>query len=84
MMKRDVHSPEKALAYIADCTLATVQSMAMKKSRPKGEYSRQKSIAQQAIDWMRDMNVDMSGTRAQDVFESTQGCVDLWAANYEV
>lgn len=46
MRECDVRTPEMALAYITDCTLATVASMAMLKSRKKGEFERQINIAQ--------------------------------------
>ena len=82
MHKHDVRSPEQALAYITDCTLATVADLAMRKSRPKHEYTRQKAIAQQAITWMDNMRIDYSGTRASDVREA--GSVDAWAERIEV
>lgn len=77
MNKHEVHSAEHALAYITDCTLATVADMAMKKSKPVGEYNRQMSIAQQAIDWMDEMGISYQGTRAEEV--SKAGSVTLWA-----
>jgi hypothetical protein len=80
VMKHEVRSPEQALAYLTDCTLATVQDLAMKKSRAKGEYSRQISIAQQGVDWMVNFNVDPTGTRAEDIQDKT---VAKWAAKYE-
>ena len=82
MMLNKVQTPADALVYITDCTLATVVDMAMKKSRPRGEYERQKCIAQKAIDWMDAMGVDYSGSRATQVKE--EGSVNLWAAHYEV
>lgn len=81
MRKYEVITPADALAYLTDCTLATVSEMAMKKSRPKGEYARQKAIAQTAVDWMIRMNVDCIATRAEDVIEA--GDVDAWAAQFE-
>jgi thiamine biosynthesis protein ThiC len=81
MFERDVRSPEQALAYITDCTLATVACMAMKKSRAKGEFQRQISIAQKAIDWMDQMGVSMKDTRAENVM-SGGGSVDHWAKQF--
>lgn len=72
---------EEAMAYICDCNLATVSSMAMKKIRGKNEYRRQKSIAQKTCDWMEEFNVDPSGTRAEDIIGKTT--VDEWAKKYE-
>lgn len=82
MNKYNVSTPEHALAYLADCTMATIESMAMKKSRSRYEYSRQISIAQQSLDWMKRMGVDYSTTRmsvAQE-FESIRD----WAMSFEV
>ena len=81
MMKWEVRTAEDAVVYITDCNLATVCSMAMKKSRPKYEYDRQKSIAQKSIDWMNEMHIDYSGTRAESV--SMAGNVDKWASTFE-
>ena len=79
--KHQVRDVSQALAYITDCNLATVCDMAMKKSKSKHEYSRQIDIAQTAIDWMVQMNVDFSGTRATDVVKA--GSVKAWAAQWE-
>lgn len=83
MQKYKVKTPEQALAYITDCTLATVQSMAMIKSRKKSEYERQCLIAQSAIDWMNKMGVDYSETRAQEIKEKNLS-VREWALLSEV
>ena len=82
MHKHEVRTAEQALVYITDCTLATIADLAMRKSRPKGEYVRQKAIAQQAITWMDNMRIDYKGTRADDVRKA--GTVDAWAARLEV
>ena len=82
MRKCDVRTPEQALAYVTDCTLATVCDLAAKKSRSKSEFERQKAIAQSGIDWMVDMKVDVRGTRAQQVIEQYSRSVDAWAAKY--
>lgn len=81
MYKDNVRNPEQALAYITDCTLATVVHMAMRKSRPKHEYARQKAIAQRAITWMDNMRIDYKDTRAADVRDA--GSVDAWAKQFE-
>jgi len=49
VLEYNVRTPEQALSYITDCTLATVSSMAMRKIRGKHEYERQISIAQKAV-----------------------------------
>ena len=80
MHKYNVRTPADALAYITDCTLATVATMAMKTRRPKHEFERQISIAQTAVTWMQQMGVDMSSTRADEVIKS--GSVQKWAEQY--
>jgi hypothetical protein len=80
MMRCKVHTPAQALAYLVDCTLATVQNMAMKKSRPKGEYARQISIAQIGVNWMKDFKIDPKGTRAEDIQDIS---VAEWLKKYE-
>lgn len=75
----DSRSPEQALAYMADCCLATVEHMALLKSRPKQEYIRQISIAQSAVDWILTMDVEHSKTRVTQIREH-RGNVKLWAA----
>lgn len=81
MNKWSVINAGQALAYITDCTLATVCSMAQKKSIIKSEYKRQMDIAQTAIYWMDQFGVDYSTTRAKDVKDS--GSVVAWARKFE-
>ena len=81
MNKWDVRNEGQALAYLVDCTLATVCDMAMKKSRVKSEYARQQAIAQTAIHWMDQFCVDYSSTRAKDV--KAAGSVAAWARGFE-
>lgn len=80
MLKHQVRTPADALAYITDCTLATVCNMAGKKSRPKHEFERQMSIAQTAINWMVQMGIDVYTTRAAEVVAA--GGVNEWARRY--
>lgn len=80
MRNWEVREPGQALAYITDCTLATVCNLAGKKSASKSEFQRQKSIAQQAITWMQQMQVDFSKTRAEDVVKA--GGVEAWAEQF--
>jgi hypothetical protein len=77
MQRHAVRTPAEALVYITDCNLATVCDMATKKRRPKLEFERQILIAQRAINWMQDMGVDFSTTRAKDVVAC--GGVKEWA-----
>jgi hypothetical protein len=82
-MKKDhVSNAGDALAYLIDCTLATVCELAMKKSRSQYEFARQKAIAQSAIDWAIRFGVGLVGTRAIDVMD--HGSVDKWASKFDV
>jgi hypothetical protein len=83
MFKERVRTVEEAFAYVTDCTLATVSSMAMKRSRSKGEYQRQISIAQTAVDWMRYQGLSPYDTRAREVIHLYDGSVLDWAQQYE-
>lgn len=80
MLKHRVRSFEEALAYITDCNLATVCSMAGKKNRPKHEFERQISIAQTGVDWLLEMGADVSTTQAADVIFA--GSVAKWAEQF--
>ena len=82
MFMTQVKTVNDALAYITDCNLATVVSLALKKSRPKSEFIRQIDIAQFAVDWMQQMDVDFSGTRAEDIVNKFDGNVKLWIEAY--
>ena len=82
MMKSQVHTPADALAYLTDCTLATVCRMAMLKSRAKGEYQRQISIAESGVQWMIEMGVPRDQySRAAEV--GKRGSVAAWAEVFE-
>lgn len=49
----DIRNPEQMIEYLIDCTLATAEVMACKKTCPKrGEFERQCSIAQKGIDFL--------------------------------
>ena len=72
---------QEAVAYIADCNLATVSHMAMLKRRPKGEYQRQIRIAQTICDWMEHFGVSPKDTRVEDIIGKQT--VAEWAEQYE-
>lgn len=82
MHKHDVRSTDAALAYLTDCTLATVTSLASKKSGSKYETRRHIAMAQQAIDWMREFGVDYTATRAKEVVAQYGGNVERWADQF--
>jgi hypothetical protein len=83
MMKHLVRTPKQALVYMAECTLATVADMAMKKSKSKSEFQRQISIAQSAIDWIKDFHVEAeAGSRVYDVLALPDRSVETWSKSY--
>jgi hypothetical protein len=84
MRKDQVKNPVDALLYLTDCTLATVEHMAMMKSRSKSEYKRQISMAQFAVDSILEFYLAPQGTRALDVIEGFAGDVEAWALVTEV
>ena len=78
----DIRSPQDALAYLLDCSLATVEDLARKKTRSKYEYERQISIAQNNLVFCLNFGSNLSRTRAIDVlnkFGNGENCVKLWA-----
>jgi hypothetical protein len=82
MLKYDVRTPEDALLYLADCQLATVCDLAVKKSRIKSDYARQKEIAQLFCDWIKEFKIPVVGNnRVGGV--SVAGSVDVWAKRFE-
>ncbi len=85
LTSENVYTTEQALTYMVECTLATVSSMAMKKSRPKGEYARQISIAQSGVKWVRSVVTDQEAqtSRVRKVLSDYKGDVAAWAKQYE-
>ena len=81
MIASKVRTPEEALVYIVDCTLATVGHQAGLKSKSLSEYRRQIAIAQKGCDWMEAMKIDPAGTRAEHIIGKQS--VAQWAAQYE-
>lgn len=76
-----VHSIEDAFLYLAECQLATVQTMAGKKSIPKAEYRRQVSIAQHFVDWVSDFKLsynDRGFPRLEIVLDRYKHAVHDW------
>ena len=73
-----VSNPGEALAYLTDCTLATVQDLAFRARPPKSELARQITIAQLSIDWLRVWKIEPQG-RAVDVI-AAGGSVADWIA----
>ncbi len=74
-----------ALRYLTDCTLATVETLAVKRNRPLREYRWQQGIAQVGVDWLQKAIGRAIGgdVRIQNVVAVNQS-VARWAAQYEV
>ena len=80
MITRDnILTTEQAFSYLVDCTLATVCALAMKKSRSKGEFKRQTSMAQTGVNWIFVMGIDCKGSRAEEVIQLYGQSVSAWA-----
>lgn len=83
MTKHLVRTTDQALLYLAECTLATVADMAMKKSKSKHEFQRQIAMAQSAVDWIKDFNVEVKvGSRVYDVLALPDQKVETWSRAY--
>lgn len=82
MDKNRVTTPAQALEYLTECTLATVCDMASKKSRPKGEFERQISMAQSGLDWLRGFSHSLTSPRCSAVATQFKGSVSKWAEQY--
>lgn len=75
MREAEVQTPDEALIYVIDCTLATVSKLSLLKNPPKNELKRQIGIAQKGINFMSRFDIDYSGTRAEEI----TGTVQEWS-----
>jgi hypothetical protein len=82
MMRSDIRSAGDLVAYLTDCTLATVADLSMKKSASKSETRRQISIAQTAINKGLQLGVSFDRTRAAEVISKHGGDCNEWAETY--
>jgi len=48
----EIQTPEQMIEYLVECTLATIEMMACRKTLPKGEFLRQCGIAQKGIKFL--------------------------------
>jgi len=76
MHKHEIRTEGDALVYLADCTLATVETLAMRKSPPKAELERQVMMASDAIRWIDQFGLNSTGTRVADV--KAAGGMEPW------
>lgn len=78
MSKVDVEMIER----LTECTLATVEYMVFLKNKSKHEFSRQQSIAQEGIDYLRECK-HVCKNRCKQIFEKHKGSVSLYVKNME-
>jgi len=81
MTQNTLRDDQDALAYMTECTLATVSHMAGLSRPQKSELSRQISIAQTSIDWVKSFvkpGMSIGNGRVQEVIDS-QISVEEWA-----
>ena len=82
--KERVHDEKSALLYAANCQLATVSDLAMKKSRGKWDYERQIKLAQNLVDWIHEFKIEVDkGNRVADIMALPSRSVKEWAEQYE-
>ena len=77
MKRGQIQNAADALDYLADCTLATVRNLTLKKNSLDAELARQITIAQIAIDCMRAYGISATG-RAETVNRECDGDVLEW------
>lgn len=83
MHKHDIRSPADGLAYLVECTLATVITLSDRKSPPKTELRTQIGIAQAGIDCMRTYKVPVTGAYVREVVEKDNWSVEAWSKRYK-
>ncbi|MND11870.1 hypothetical protein D3C87_348030 [compost metagenome] len=78
MRKDQIRSEGDALIYLTDCTLATVEHLASKKSSSKSELKRQIAMAEHAISCIDQFGLDHKNTRVDEV--KADGGMQAWVA----
>lgn len=75
---------DEALCFLTECTLATVASLAMKKSKSKSEFARQISIAQKGIDFIKQFNCMIEvESRVYTVITYYDGSVENYSKKFQ-
>jgi len=83
-MRRDqIRKLDDAFDYLTDCMLATVDGLALKKSRSQGDFVRHIAIAQAAVEFADRFKVPLSG-RGQEVMEVYGRSVNAYADSMDV
>lgn len=78
-----VDTVEKTVIWMTECTLATVESLRMRKTPPKSELLRQIDIAQVGINQIEKFASDNLHHRVQIVVRNFGGDVSAWAATIQ-
>lgn len=84
MLKYTVKTTQDAISYLAECLLATVSDLAIKKSKTKSEYTRHIEIAQTAVTWLTSFKIESGGPRSTEVLTRYDGRVEDWAKSKEL
>lgn len=81
MRRENIKTPEDSLSYLSDCTLATVEELVFYKKINKAQLERHISIAQTTLELCIQFNVDVKGSRAEEIhpFGSKYKDVSEWA-----
>lgn len=74
----DIRSLNDAFTYFLDCQLATVEELAIKKSKSKHDYKRHIEIAQKMINNAKEYGVNVKHTRAENIINDGL-TVEQWA-----
>ena len=74
-----LQNSHEGFLWLLDCTLATVEMLAMRKNPPVGEYSRQIGMAQTAMECLIREGKDLSIIRAGEIVEKHNRSVEVWA-----
>lgn len=75
-LRHEVTNIDQGIAYLLDCTLATVEDFAHKTSATKSELRSQMIIGQTCMDSMDKLGLSYKGTRADKAFGA--GSIAAW------
>jgi hypothetical protein len=81
---QNLHDAGEALAFMTECTLATVSDLASMSRPKKSELKRQISIAQTGIDWVKTITKPGRKIGCSRVSEIIDGdmSVETWAHKF--
>jgi hypothetical protein len=73
---------EDGMAYMIECTLATVAGLLLKKKPPKSELNRQITIAQTGLNCLGKQQYDNSCPHLKKITEQFDNSVQAWADDF--